>query len=276
MKQSDEIKSNSWALVTGASGGIGLAYAEELAKKKQSVILVARNEKKLIELSEQLSQQYGVATKTIAADLSSLEGVNQLISETEKLKVDVLINNAGKEESGDFLTLPPDEMLSSIALNCSAPLLLTHHFANKMARQGGGNILFISSIVAFQGVPLIANYAATKSYLLTFAEGIALELESQGVNISIAAPGFTKTNLAPHQNFENTPFKPLDAEFVARYTLNKLGKQRLIIPGFINKVLFYLGKYLQTRRKNSQAFGKVFRLVLRDKLTITDTAKVES
>lgn len=276
MNYSDKNKSNSWSLVTGASGGIGLAYAVELAKKKRSIILVARNEKRLVELSQELSQQFGVETKTIAADLSSVEGVNQLISETEKLKVELLINNAGKEESGDFLTLPADEMISSIALNCSAPLLLAHHFANRMAEQGGGNILFISSIVAFQGVPLIANYAATKSYLLTFAEGIALELESKGVNISIAAPGFTKTNLAPHQNFENTPFKPLNAEFVASYTLKRLGKQRLIIPGFINKVLFYLGKYLQTRRKNSQVFGKVFRLVLRDKLVLTDTAKVES
>ncbi|WP_432472840.1 SDR family NAD(P)-dependent oxidoreductase [Amphritea sp. HPY] len=275
MTYSDENKSNSWALVTGSSGGIGLAFAEELAKKKKSIILVARNENRLVELSKKISQQYGVATKTVAADLSSLEGVNHLISETKELKVNLLINNAGKEESGSFLTLPPAEMLSSIALNCSAPLLLTHHLANKMASQGGGQILFISSIVAFQGVPLIANYAATKSYLLTFAEGIALELESQGVKISIAAPGFTKTNLAPHQNFESTPFKPLDAEFVAHYTLNKLGKRRLIIPGFINKVLFYLGKYLQSRRKNSQAFGKVFRLVLRDELAITDTAKVE-
>ena len=276
MSSNGEVTSSNWALVTGASGGIGLAYAVELAKKQRSIILVARNEKRLIETSHEISRQYGVATRIIVADLSSIEGVNQLITETKELKVDLLINNAGKEESGNFLTLSVDEMHNSIALNCSAPMMLTHHFANKMVGQGGGNILFISSIVAFQGVPLIANYAATKSYLLTFAEGIALELESQGVNISIAAPGFTKTNLAPHQNFKNTPFKPLDAEYVASYTLNKLGKQRLIIPGSINKILFYLGKYLQTRRRNSHAFAKVFKLVLRDKLATTYTEKVES
>ena len=276
MSSNDEVTSSNWALVTGASGGIGLAYAVELAKKQRSIILVARNEKRLIETSHEISRQYGVATRIIVADLSSIDGVNQLITETKELKVDLLINNAGKEESGNFLTLSVDEMHNSIALNCSAPMLLTHHFANKMVSQGGGNILFISSIVAFQGVPLIANYAATKSYLLTFAEGIALELESQGVNISIAAPGFTKTNLAPHQNFKNTPFRPLDAEYVASYTLNKLGKQRLIIPGSINKILFYLGKYLQTRRRNSHAFAKVFKLVLRDKLATTYTEKVES
>jgi len=269
-------KDNTWTLVTGASGGIGLAYATELAKKNQPVILVARNEQKLIQVSEQFKQQYGVATKIVAADLSYQEGINQLIRETEDLTVRVLINNAGKEESGNFLTLSTHEMLSSIALNCSAPMLLTHYFAKKMAQQGGGKILFLTSIVAFQGVPLIANYAATKAYLLTFAEGIASELESQGVKISIAAPGFTKSNLAPDQSFEGTPFKPLEAEYVAAYTLNKLGKQRLIIPGGINKVLFYLGKYLQSRQRNSQAFGKVFKMVLKDKLMATNPVEQKS
>lgn len=266
MTQSDKSNSDAWALVTGASGGIGLAYAEELAKKNKAIVLVARNEKKLIEVSDDLAKRYGVVTKVIAADLSTSEGVSQVINETENLPVDLLINNAGKEESGKFLSIRTDEMLSSIALNCSAPLLLTHHFGNKMASNGGGDILFLSSIVAFQGVPFIANYAGTKSYLLTFAEGVGFELKSQGVNVSVAVPGFTKTNLAPDYNFDDTPFKPLETAFVARYTLDRLGKQRIIIPGFINKVLFYLGKYLQPRKINTRAFSRVFGLVLKDKL----------
>lgn len=268
MTQNKTTNSETWALVTGASGGIGLAYANELAQQKQPIILVARNEQKLLEASENLTSRYGVATKIIAADLSTSQGIDKVIEETANLTVDMLINNAGKEESGQFLTLDTDQMLSSIALNCSAPLLLSHHFANKMANNSGGNILFVSSIVAFQGVPLIANYAATKSYLLTFAEGIAAELGPQGVNVSIATPGFTKTDLVSDYNFNDTPFMPLEASFVARYTLKKLGKQRLIIPGFINKVLYYSGKFLQSRRINTAAFGRVFKLVLRDKLKV--------
>ena len=273
MTHNNATTSETWALVTGASGGIGLAYANELAQKGQAIILVARNETKLFAASEDLTARYGVATKIIAADLSTSQGINKVIDETKDLTVELLINNAGKEESGQFLTLNTDQMLSSIALNCSAPLLLSHHFANKMANNGGGNILFLASIVAFQGVPLIANYAATKSYLLTFAEGIAAELGSQGVNVSIATPGFTKTDLAPDYNFNDTPFKPLEASFVARYTLNKLGKQRIIIPGFINKFLYFSGKYLQTRRINTAAFGRVFKLVLRDKLKVTKSVE---
>ena len=260
--------SQSWALVTGASGGIGLAYSEELAKKGQPIILVARNEKKLEEVGQRLAIQYGVNTKIIAADLSTTEGIDRVLAETQGLTITTLINNAGKEESGNFLSLAPQDMLSSIALNCSAPLLLTHHFANKMAQNGGGNILFLSSIVAFQGVPLIANYAATKSYLLTFAEGLAMELKSKGVNISIAAPGFTNTNLAADMDFSSTPIKPLEAAYVARYTLERLGKKRIIIPGFINKVLYFLGKYLQPRAMNSRVFGRVFNMVLSKKMAL--------
>ncbi|WP_281558377.1 SDR family NAD(P)-dependent oxidoreductase [Thalassomonas sp. RHCl1] len=258
-----------WALITGASSGIGLAYAWELAQSKQSLILVARNRGKLHEISEELSKRYGIAVKVIAADLSTSQGVEHVINETEGMSVELLINNAGKEESGEFLKLNTADMLSSIALNCSAPMLLSHHFARKMAENGGGRILFLSSIVAFQGVPLISNYAATKAYLLTFAEGLAAEVQDKGVDIAIAAPGFTDTNLASDMNFDNTPIKPMEAMFVACYTLEKLGKQRIIIPGFINKFLFYSGKYLQTRRINTTAFGKVFKQVLSNKLNKT-------
>ena len=167
-------------------------------------------------------------------------------------------------------------MLSSIELNCSAPLMLTDHFANRMVADGGGDILFLSSIVAFQGVPLIANYAATKSYTLIFAEGIAGELKSRGVNVSIAAPGFTESNLSPHINYKGTPITPLSAEFVAQYTLDRLGKKLLIIPGFINKYLYYAGKYIQPRKMNSYAFGRVFKMVLIDKLILHKVADSRS
>jgi short-subunit dehydrogenase len=265
MKHNDDIN-GKWVLVTGASGGIGRAYAEELARKNKSIILVARNEAKLMQAANDLNTRYGVTTMYIVADLSTHSGINKVIDESKHLTVDLLINNAGREESGNFLDANVNEMLNSVELNCSAPLILTHHFANNMAVQGGGDVLFLSSIVAFQGVPLIANYAATKSYSLILAEGIAAELSSRGVNVSVAAPGFTQSNLSPQINFSGTPMSPLSAEFVARYTLNRLGKQLLIIPGFINKFLFYSGKYLQPRRLNSHAFGCVFKMVLKDKL----------
>lgn len=256
-----------WSLITDASSGIGREYANELARRGKNLILVARNEDKLKRIGELLETEHGIQIKYIATDLSDSKGIKKLIDGTDGLQVNTLINNAGKEESGNFLDLDAAEMLNSIALNCSAPLLLTHHFAKLMASNGGGNILFLLSIVAFQGVPNIANYAATKAYLLTLAEGISAEFKNQGVKVSIAAPGFTESNLAPHQNFNGTPMKPMQADFVAKYTLDRLGKKQLIIPGVINKFLFYSGKYLQPRRLGSWAFGRVFTMVLRDKLS---------
>jgi short-subunit dehydrogenase len=276
MMQKNELQNGAWALITGATSGIGLAYTKELAKQNKPVVLVARNEAKLKEVADELSNHFGVLTRYIVADLSNREGVDKVIRECESVHIDLLINNAGKEESGQFLKNDIDEMLSSIALNCSAPLILSHHFAVKMAASGRGNILFLSSIVAFQGVPLIANYAATKAYDLIFAEGIATELKQYGINVSVVAPGFTKSNLSPQINFTGTPLKPLRAEFVAACSLRKMGKQRLIIPGFINKFLFYSGKYLQPRRLNSFAFGQVFKLVLKSKFAILKTKQVGS
>ena len=276
MKHSNHIKSSGWALVTGSTMGIGFAYAEALAQQNKSLVLVARNEDKLVEMAQDLAQRYKVSTKVIAADLSTQAGMNKVISETKEISIDLLINNAGKEESGNFTDNSIDEMLSSISLNCSAPLVLSHHFSGLMGDNGGGSILFISSIVAFQGVPLIANYAATKSYLLVLAEGLASELKQKDIHISVTAPGFTRSNLSPQIKFSGTPFKPLDAEFVAQYTLDRLGRQLLIVPGFINKFLFYTGKYIQPRRLNSFAFGQVFKMVLKDKMNAQKTAGIRS
>ena len=107
-----------WALVTGASGGIGQAYAQALAEQHHSLILVARNLQKLEQVASELRSRYDIATKIIVADLSSRVGIEQVIRETEALQVDILINNAGREESGQFLQLSTGQVLGSIALNC--------------------------------------------------------------------------------------------------------------------------------------------------------------
>lgn len=276
MKHTNHIKSSGWALVIGSTMSIVLAYAQALARQNKSLVLVARNESKLVEVARDLAQRYKVSTKIIAADLSTQAGLDKVISETKGVLIDLLINNAGREESGNFVDNNIDEMLNSIELNCSAPLVLSHHFSRLMGENGGGSILFLSSIVAFQGVPLIANYAATKSYLLVLAEGLAPELKQKGIHISVAAPGFTRSNLSPQINFKSTPFNPLDADFVAQYTLDRMGRQLLIVPGFINKFLFYAGKCIQPRGLNSFAFGQVFKMVLKDKMTGHKTAGVRS
>ncbi len=266
----------AWALVTGGSAGIGLAYAEQLCLQKHNVILVARHAAKLAFEAKRLSETYEVNVRVIVADLALQSGIDQVIEQTKDVFVELLINNAGKEESGAFLEINVADMVNTIALNCTAPLVLSHHFGKLMEVKCQGEIMFISSIVAFQGVPLIANYAATKSYSLVLAESLAAEFKHKNINISIVAPGFTDTNLSPEINFSKTLISPASATKVARKSLQARHKQLLYVPGFINKLLFYSGKYLQPRRLNTFAFGQVFNKILRDKLSRLARDKVEA
>lgn len=182
------------------------------------------------------------------------------------LEIGLLVNNAGREDSGHFLDIPLERALTTLRLNCEAPLQLTHHFGQKMRAQGRGGILFMSSIVAFQGVPLIANYAATKAYDLILAESVAEELAPHGIDVAVVAPGFTASELSPGASFDGLPMKPMPAASVARTGIETLGRSRLGVPGLINKFLYMSGKYLQPRALNTWAFGRVFERVLRSKL----------
>ncbi|MEH6497230.1 MAG: SDR family NAD(P)-dependent oxidoreductase [Pseudomonas marincola] len=259
-------KNKSWVLVTGASSGIGLAFAEELAADGKNLILVARNKTKLAEISERLTRQYTSKVHVVSADLGSQDGIQKLFKETEDFSVSFLINNAGREDSGHFLDLDVSAMVGTVSLNCVAPLMLSHHYGNLMKKNGSGEILFVASIVGFQGVPLIANYAATKSFDLILAEGLAAELKPHNIKVTVVAPGFTDTNLSTEISFTKVPMKPASPQSVARSSLNARHTKLLYIPGVINKVLFYLGKYIQSRKTNTMAFGKVFSKVLSDKL----------
>ncbi len=257
-------KYGGWALITGASSGIGLEYSKQLAAKQLNVVMVARRAERLEALSEEIKRKYGVDTKVIAADLTTAAGIQAVKDETQQLNIGLLVNNAGREDSGHFLRTSIEEALSTVDLNCRAPLQLTHHFAQIMAKREKGGIIFMSSIVAFQGVPHIANYAASKAYDLVFAEGVAAELKPYNVDVIAVAPGFTKTELSLELNFDGLPMKPMAPELVARKAISSLGRKRITIPGAINKFLYLSGKYLQPRRINTFAFGMVFKRVLRN------------
>ena len=253
-----------WALITGASSGIGFEYSIQLAAKQLNVVMVARRADRLEALAKEIKRKYGVDTKVIAADLTTDAGIQVVKDGTQQLDIGLLVNNAGREDSGHFLRTSIDEALRTLDLNCRAPLQLTHHFAQLMVKRGKGGIIFMSSIVAFQGVPHIANYAATKAYDLIFAEGVAGELKPYNIDVTTVAPGFTKTELSPALNFDGLPMRPMAPELVARKGINSLGRTRLTIPGAINKFLYLSGKYLQPRRINTFAFGMVFKRVLRN------------
>jgi len=256
-----------WALVTGASSGMGAEYAKQLAAGGLNVVLVARRGDRLKALARGLSSQHEIETKAVVADLTTENGLGATLEQTEGLEVGLLVNNAGIEDSGRFLQTPLDSALATLDLNCRAPLVLTHHFVAKMAARQRGGVLFMASLVAFQGVPYIANYAATKAYDLILAESLAAEFQAYGIDVLSVNPGFTETELSPAFDFTGLPIKPTPPAPVAAAALRALGKRRIVVPGVVNKFLYYTGKYLQPRRLNTFAFGSVFAHVLRKKLT---------
>lgn len=157
-------KYGPWALITGASKGIGLEYSRQIAEKGLNVVLVARSENRLKQLAGSIETDYAVETKIVAVDLTEAAGIARLQEVTADLVIGLLVNNAGREDSGPFLQIPIDDALKTIDLNIKVPLQLTRHFAANMQVRKKGGILIMSSIVAFQGVPNIANYAASKAY----------------------------------------------------------------------------------------------------------------
>ncbi|MFT5891615.1 MAG: short-subunit dehydrogenase [Dokdonia sp.] len=259
-------KYGPWSLITGASSGIGKEYAAHIASQGVDIVLVARSEEKLEVIEKELTSTYQVKVKVIVADLTSEADIDSVINETSDLEIGLLVNNAGREDSNHFLQIAAKEHLQTIELNIKAPLLLTHHFGAKMVERKKGGIINMSSIVAFHGVPYIANYAATKAYNLIFSEGIAAEFKKHHVDILTVTPGFTKTNLAKAYDFEGTPLKPLEPSFVAQKAVKDLGRKKLSIPGFINAFLYWNGKFLFSRHMNTKAFGMVFRKVLKNTL----------
>lgn len=259
-------KYGPWALVTGASSGMGVEFARQIAGQGLNLVLVARRKERLESIAAEINKKHPVDIKIISADLTSKEGIARVKSETSALQIGLLVNNAGREDSGYFVDTPLEELEKTMDLNCRAPLLLTHHFAGKMVADRRGGIINLASIVAFQGVPLIANYSATKAYDLIFSESLSSELKIHNIDVLAAAPGFTDTELSPNFDFSGTPINPLKPYFVVNEAIRSLGKKRVVIPGFMNGFLYVTGKYLQPRILNTFSFGMVFKRVLRGKL----------
>ncbi len=141
-------KYGPWALITGASSGIGAEFARQLARQKLNLVLIARTKKKLEQLSQTLSAQNDVEVKIIVADLSQREQIETILQQTEGIDVGLLVNNVGREDGGHFLDSDINRVIQTLDLNCRVPLELTHAFARKMATRQRGGIIFLSSVVA--------------------------------------------------------------------------------------------------------------------------------
>lgn len=227
-----------WALVTGASAGIGTALARELAAGGTNLVLTARRRDRLAGLAGELSAKHDVRAVVCVADLADPEGPREIFTFTEEkqIVVDLLINNAGFGAYGEFRKSKVDRLVEMVQVNVSAVVHLTHLYLPGMIARGGGDILILASTAAFQAVPYITTYAATKSFDLQFAEGLAEEVRQHGIRVCALCPGSTESEFLEVAGQRHHTRRPQEtAEKVARVGLRALaaGKSS-VISGFAN------------------------------------------
>jgi len=224
-----------WAVVTGASDGIGCAFAEQLATAGLALVLVARRGPELDALATALCERHGTEAIIVPADLGTAAGRAAVTRATVDLDVGLLVAAAGFGTSGPLLRGGLDAERAMLAVNCQAVLEQSHEFGARFAARGRGGLVLLSSIVAFQGVPRAAHYAATKAYVQTLAEGLGRELAPLGVDVLACAPGPVTSGFAERADMELGP--TVSPEAVARGALTALGHRATVFPGARSKLL---------------------------------------
>jgi uncharacterized protein len=234
-------KYGPWALVTGASRGLGAEFARQCAERGLNVVLVATNADLLNSGADELEQDYGVQTRRVIADLGREDILQQLAPITDSLDVGLLVNNAGVSRVRPFLYQDLDPLLYQLHVNARAGLILTHHFGKRMAERGRGGIVFLSSGSALHGTPYCANYAGTKAYNLIMAETLWYELGQRGVDVLGLMAGPTKTpGWDANEPKASLLVKVMDAKSVVAEALDALGKRPSIIAGRSNRLGYFV------------------------------------
>ena len=256
-------KYGPWALVTGASSGIGEEFARQLAARELNLVLAARRVDRLEALADQLTREHGVEVRALRADLSRSGAAEGLADATADLEVGLLVNNAGSASAVGTFFQGDDALEADIVqLNAVAPMQLAHHFGRRMRERGRGGILFVSSTSAFQPTPYLANYAATKAYLLSLGEALNLELKGTGVDVTVLVPGATRTEAVrwfDGVDFSKVRMPWMEVGPVVRSALGALGRRPSIVPGGLNKVMQFMAKRVMSRPGMGTVFANLMR-----------------
>jgi hypothetical protein len=224
-----------WAVVTGGSRGIGREIAGELAARGLDLVLVARDGPDLHAAADAIRTAHPVACEAMPADLGIGHGVSAVIERLRGLDVGLLVNAAGFGTAGAFVDTDAADEADLLAVNALAPLRLSHALAPRLVARGCGGLVFLSSIVAFQGVPRAANYAASKAYVQSLAEALALELRPHGVDVLASAPGPVHSGFATRAGMALG--RAADPDEVASATIAALGAGPTVRPGALAKLL---------------------------------------
>ncbi len=243
----------SYAIITGASKGIGKAIALLLAERKYDLVLVARNQSELSKLATEVEKKYKVSCKFLSADLSTENGIQSTIQFVQKniLDCSILVNNAGYAVWGRFDTTESSKLTAMMDVNMRAPMLITNALLPLLKKQKQSYILNIASTAAYQAVPTLAVYAASKSFMLLFSRALQYELKKSNVSVTVVSPGATDTNFmkaagmtTPKMIKQGEKFNMKPAEVAEFAVSGMFEKKNEIIPGFINQISVFMTRFV--------------------------------
>jgi uncharacterized protein len=228
-----------WAVVAGASEGIGASFAHKLAARGMNLVLVARRSAPLEGVAAELRQAHGVDVRVQPLDLGSPDAVAGMNAATEAFDVGLMIYNAAYSPIGAFLDVNVEDHLKAVDVNVRGPLMMSHYFGRRLVKRGSGGIILMSSMSGFQGTAMVANYAATKAYDLILAEGLWYELRRQGVDVLACVAGATLT-----PNYESSTdriptsglARPMRPDDVTEQALHDLGHRPDGVSGRRNRL----------------------------------------
>jgi short-subunit dehydrogenase len=250
-----------WALITGASAGIGVALAKELASGGANLVLTARRQERLEELGRELTTKYNIKTSIFAANLADPSAPEKIYAFTraQGISIELLVNNAGFGAYGDLPSIEIRRLLDMVQVNCAAVVHLTRLYLPEMVERRSGDILILASTAAFQAVPYITTYAATKAFDLLFAEGLAEEMKPHGIRVCALCPGSTESEFHVVAGQEKFMRKAETAEKVARTGLKALAVGKSYVISGVGNYLGAHGERLVPRRMVTRIAGNMFK-----------------
>ena len=257
--QIDKRRFGPWAVITGASSGIGKEFARQIAASGVHVALVARREPLLRTVGAECSQAFGVEHRIIPLDLSEPDFLPVLADATRDLDVGLVVSNAGTGSPGRFLDKSREELMQLLRLNTAAHLDIARHFGERLVRRGSGGLVFVGAMGADKGIPFMANEAGAKAYVRSLSLSLHEELKSHGIHVTVLPPASIETPVLEKFGFDpaTMPMKPMTVDRCVYEGLRALTQNRpVIIPGRVNRIMNAVIPAAMARRLMARMLAK--------------------